>query len=40
MGLIGLIVIEITKIYFIVAMPGSHQWDSLAFAYFFHIFLF
>jgi hypothetical protein len=38
-GLIGLILLEISKVYFIMPMPGSQQWDSLALAYFLHSYL-
>ncbi|WP_194777259.1 DUF3179 domain-containing (seleno)protein [Pararhodonellum marinum] len=35
-GLIGLALYEFVRVYFIMPMPGSQQWDSLAFAYAFH----
>jgi hypothetical protein len=37
-GLIGLGFFEVFKIYFIIPMPGSQQWDSLEFAYFLHFY--
>lgn len=36
LGLIGLGIFEVLKVYFIMPMPGSQQWDSLSFAYFLH----
>ena len=35
-GLIGLALFEFLKVYFIMPMPGSQQWDSIDFAYFLH----
>lgn len=35
-GLIGLALLEIARVYLIMPMPGSQHWDSLALAYFLH----
>lgn len=35
-GLIGLALLEIAKVYLIMPMPGSQHWDSLELAYFLH----
>ena len=36
LGISGLILFEFLKVYFIMPMPGSQQWDSIDFAYFLH----
>jgi len=36
LGIAGIIVFEIVKVYFIMPMPGSQQMNSLDFAYFLH----
>ncbi|MBW3467620.1 DUF3179 domain-containing (seleno)protein [Arthrospiribacter ruber] len=33
-GFIGLSLLEVARVYFIMPMPGSQQWDSLELAYF------
>ena len=35
-GLMGLALLEIARVYVIMPMPGSQSWDSLALAYFLH----
>ncbi|RZS95752.1 DUF3179 domain-containing (seleno)protein [Cecembia calidifontis] len=35
-GIVGLALLEIGRIYFIMPMPGSQKWDSLHLAYFLH----
>lgn len=35
-GLMGLLLFEFLKVYFIMPMPGSQQWDSIDLAYFLH----
>ncbi len=35
-GISGLVLFEFLKVYFIMPMPGSQQWDSIDFAYFLH----
>lgn len=35
-GLAGISLLEIARVYFIIPMPGSQQWDSLELAYFLH----
>lgn len=35
-GIIAWCFLEILKVYFIMPMPGSQQWDSVEFAYFIH----
>lgn len=35
-GLIGLALLEIARVYLIMPMPGSQHWDSLELAYFLH----
>jgi len=36
-GLVGLLLFEIAKVYFIMPMPGSQRMDSLDLAYFLHV---
>jgi hypothetical protein len=38
LGLFLLVLFEFLKVYFIMPMPGSQQWDSIDFAYFLHQF--
>lgn len=35
-GLVGLALLEIARVYFIMPLPGSQKWDSLDLAYFLH----
>lgn len=35
-GIVGLALLEIARVYFIMPMPGSQKWDSLDLAYFLH----
>jgi hypothetical protein len=36
LGILGLLLYEFLKVYFIMPMPGSQQWNSLDFAFFLH----
>ncbi|WP_111670901.1 DUF3179 domain-containing (seleno)protein [Algoriphagus litoralis] len=38
LGLVLLVLFEFLKVYFIMPMPGSQQWNSIDFAYFLHEF--